>query len=831
MTTKQTLRGIPIFPAALVLAFVGGAAALAHQLLWTRRLIDLLGASHEASTRVFGVFFLGLALGSVAAALTIGRLKRPWRFLGLMELGIGVLALPVAFLPWWTGWLWPALGPDALVGSPGGWVKLAVSLICLLPPSFCMGFFIPVVARELAREHSSTSPGGRTLALYAANTLGGVAGLAITAGFAIHTLGLLGAMLATVGANIFVAAGCGWLARADSPASEHHASPVTNSTPASITPNACRALAFFSGLAVLSVEVLLVTLLGLVVPVSFYGPAAMLALVILALAIAAAIVALPWMRKLDPAKLMVAVLLLSAILLVVSPWLFHSIAAGAPSLVKAASAIGFVAKLTVLVTLSFGAAMLLAGMIFPITILLAERTQIGCHARDWGWLLAWNGIGALLGAELTYRFLLPAAGLHASFVWVACGYAAIALMVAIPMHSLSRGGLSLATLAACFFLAIPKLEHLPVVNPHIGFVVHEILVGREGVVTVVEHPRMGKGILLSNQYLLGSTSARWNQERQAHLPLLLHHAPRRVGFLGVATGNTPAAALRHSAVASLDAVEISPLVVHAAQHHFQDLNHPLFLDARARVIVEDGRTWFAASRNHYDVIVGDLFQPWGPGEGRLFSTEHFTSTRAALAHGGIFCQWLPGHQLTRDEFDMIVATFADVFGTVEIFAAGFIPNTPLIALVGWKNDGLDWNVVRDRCNHERRAGGVRDPLMRHSDGIQMLHLTTIQNGKIKTPINTLDNNRVELSAGRRQIRGAGSQNTLHGPAWLAWLREQSSLHPLAKLLHEAEFRAIQSRTPLSRSTDGADLWLDFPSSIRSDINADWTRWPGTIRPR
>jgi len=848
------------FCIALTLAFSGGAAALAHQLLWTRRLIDLLGGSHEASARVFGVFFLGLALGSAAAAILIGSKNRkearrgeaatggtghvgrtygstlasaverkPWHFLAAMELGIGALALPVALLPWWTGWIWPTLGPDALTGMIGGWAKLAVSLVCLLPPSFCMGFFVPIVVRELAKARKADA-GGPTLALYAANTLGGVAGLVFTVGFAIHAFGLLGSMLAASSLNLLVACGCVWLAR-HQPTAEQPECPAQETTQATvITRNLCRILAFGSGAAVLSVEVILITLLGLVVPISFYGPAAMLTLVILALAIGAAIVATPWLRGFDPAKALVTTFCASAIVLIISPWVFHALAEGFPSLVKANSTTGFALKLTALVSLSFGAAMVLAGMIFPLVTQLSEQTPSGKGARAWGWLLAWNGVGAFAGAELTYRYLLPAAGVHSALGWVACGYAIAAIMLAVIMKSRVASAVAAAATLAIIF-ATPKLNELPVVNPHVGFDVKEVLTGREGVVTVVELPGMGRGILLSNQYLLGSTSARAGQERQAHLPLLLHPAPRRVGFLGVATGSTPTGALAHSAVESLDAVEISPLVVRAARDHFTDLSGPLFTDPRARIIIEDGRTWFAACRAKYDVISADLFQPWGPGEGRLFSREHFTSIRAALAPGGLFCQWLPGHQLAPDEFDSIVATFADVFQHVEIFTRDFTPTNPTIALVGWNDGHLDWNTVATRCNHERRAGGILDPSMRHAEVIKLLHITTVMAGDVDAPINTLDNNRIELSAGRRQLRGQGSTNTMQYSTWLSWLRSQSSIPPLALRLHEAELRAFQNRMPLFRSQPGLELWMDLPATVRSDPDADWQLWPGSLRPR
>lgn len=828
MTTISERPGPPVFMISMWLALAGGAAAMSHQLLWTRRLIDLLGAGHEAVARVFGVFFLGIALGSAVAAVVLPRLKRPWFLIGGMELGIAVLAVPVALLPWWTGWLWPALGPEALVGPAGGWVKLLVSIVCLLPPSFLMGFFIPVVVREISRQRADGE--SRSLALYAANTLGGVAGLALTAGWAIHAFGLQGAMVGACVLNVVVACGCFLLGRFGTGIEGGAVAAERTTTDAVISRRICRGLAFFSGFSVLAVEVLLFLLLQLVIPVSFYGPAAMLALVILALAVAAGIAATPWFRAFNPCKAMVAVLAVSSLLLVVSPWMFHKLVAGVPWLIVAQTTTGFLAKLTILVALGFGLAVLAAGLVFPLTALLAARTSEGSGAREWGWLLAWNGVGALAGAELTYRFLLPAAGLHGAFAWVAGAYGIAAVWFAWRARIPRLLPVSLVATAAVALAGFSWMGKLPVVNPHVGFQVREVLSGREGVVAVVDHQGFGRGILLSNQYMLGTTSARWSQERQAHLPLLLHTAPESVAFLGVATGSTPAGGLAHGAVREVHAVELSPLVVDAARRHFTALNAPLFSDRRSRVIIEDGRTWFAASRDRYDVIAGDLFQPWGPGEGRLFSREHFLAVRDALRDGGIFCQWLPAHQLAKDEFEVILNTFAEVFGTVEIFAGGFQSQVPSVALVGWKGGKLDWAVAKQRCDAERLANRLQDPLMRHADGLALLHLKSVGGSSVELPINTLDNSWIELRAGRRQVKGAGSIGTLAGGGWLDWLRANCADGSLVVALHEAEAEAFARRVPLFRSASGRELWDRLPLSLQTDTRADWSRWPGTLRP-
>jgi predicted membrane-bound spermidine synthase len=82
------------FPSALLLAFLSGAAGLAHQILWTRRLVDVLGASAGTFSKVVGAFFIGLALGSWLASRVDQRRLSFWKLVALAELGVTVFALP-----------------------------------------------------------------------------------------------------------------------------------------------------------------------------------------------------------------------------------------------------------------------------------------------------------------------------------------------------------------------------------------------------------------------------------------------------------------------------------------------------------------------------------------------------------------------------------------------------------------------------------------------------------------------------------------------------------------------------------------------------------------
>jgi hypothetical protein len=149
-----------------------GIAALGNELLWTRRMIDLLGASGESCARVFECFFLGLSLGAAISSLQLTKIRRPWYFLGAVEVGIALFCLPALLLPQWTSWIWPTLGPARLLAWEGATVKTVLSALILLPPTILMGMTLPVMASAVI-PRNTVPPPSREIHLSAANTFGG----------------------------------------------------------------------------------------------------------------------------------------------------------------------------------------------------------------------------------------------------------------------------------------------------------------------------------------------------------------------------------------------------------------------------------------------------------------------------------------------------------------------------------------------------------------------------------------------------------------------------------------------------------------------------------
>jgi hypothetical protein len=351
-------------------------------------------------------------------------------------------------------------------------------------------------------------------------------------------------------------------------------------------------------------------------------------------------------------------------------------------------------------------------------------------------------------------------------------------------------------------------------------------------------------MIFDNQYVLGGSGAAPDLERQTHIPLLLHPRPERVGFLGLGTGITASGALRHGPVKSITVVELSPLVVRAAAQHFSEFNNNFCARSNVSVLVEDARAHLAVSQERYDIIIGDLFTPWRPGEASLCELELFQAARAALHSGGIYCQWIPMHQLTPKQFEVIARTFQKAFPEAILFRNHFKTRGLPLALIGFKDTRLDWAVVAARCGNEFHRGLLSDPICRHPEGLAMLYLGQLNGLAAATgEMNTRKNLWLELDAGQKWMLGRKEEYfTGSGELWLRLLQNQAarveansdlpaSLRPgpgMGLLLskHEIAIEQDLSGAPGIYS----QLKAQLPNSLLSDAAADWTLWPGSQFP-
>jgi len=197
---------------------------------------------------------------------------------------------------------------------------------------------------------------------------------------------------------------------------------------------------------------------------------------------------------------------------------------------------------------------------------------------------------------------------------------------------------------------------------------------------VVER-RDGQHILLADLQRMDASSDPTSvavQQNQARLPMFLYSDPKSVLLLGLGTGITASGGLAWPD-ASLTAVELSQGAIVAAEHYFDAVNQSVV--HKINIQHDDARRFLMRTDQHFDVILGDLFHPDMVGRGALLSVEQFQRAKQRLNAQGLFVQWLAFNQFDKDALQIILRSFARVFGHNAVFVDGY-----RMALIGFNGE-------------------------------------------------------------------------------------------------------------------------------------------------
>lgn len=670
----------PIAVISLVCA-MSGFAGLGYEMVWARLLAVSLGHELVAVLGVISALFAGLALGGLLLGPQIARSVRPARWYAGLELVIGLWALALVGLTPVVGALVPVLVPVDVSPLWQWSVAFALPFVLLSPATLAMGATVPALEAVLAPRLASGAAVGM---VYAANTAGAVAGTLGTAFVVIPALGLSGTLVVCAGLNVLCAA-VAWAQDQQVPA----VAPLRRREG-----RFDRVLVplFVTGLMGIGYEVLTVRVLSQILENTIYTFALLLAAYLTGTALGAA-AANRWAGRDDSsvARLLLATVLACA-LGVALLGSADSLLAGLRNLLPASLA-GRLGVELVMALLAFLLPTIAMGALFTV---LAQRASD--RLGGVGTALAANTLGGALAPAVFGPVLLPLLGAKWAFAVLILGY-----LLALPdLRRPARfaAGLTVAAVAA-LLLSPLTLRFVPI--PAGG----ALLWHRDGVMAAVSVVRNSAGDLhlqVNNHFRMGGTASIRSDHRQAHIPLLLHPDPHRALFLGLGTGATLSAAGDHPGLVT-DGVELVPEVVETFPLFAASAPH-LQGNGKIRIHVADARRFVRAQGAPYDVIVADLYHPSVDGSGALYAREHFSAIRERLAAGGIFCQWLPLHQLDLPTLRTIMRTFLDVFPDASAYLAQFSVETPLIALVG-RLDGQayapDWlrHRVRDPQLAER----------------------------------------------------------------------------------------------------------------------------------
>jgi spermidine synthase len=619
--------------AAITLSGIGG---LTWEILWQHESALLLGVSSHGTAITLASLMGGLGLGAFAVSRHADRIERPVLAYGVAAATValgGLLVAPgmrlvAAIDPLFYGW-----------STEAAWIlQLVATAALIMVPATAMGATLPLLA-SCARDLRVSMA-----QLYAANTAGAVVGILLASFVSLPMMGVHKTSLLAATLDLGVA---GWAFL-----HSYRTLPLTEEEKRARVPARSLALAFYSGFAVLALEVSWFRSLRAAFQASTESFAVILAAFLLPLAVSAAIVPRFAQRR----GLLYALLFSAgfAVLTVTSfvdrmdEWVTADFYSPMTAVRRFAICVAIM-----------GPPVSLIGGVLPT--LLARHVG----GVSTGRLLAANTVGAIAGTLIAGFVTLPWIGATCTS-WA---IAASMFLVGFGLVGGNRRHALLAVGAAAAAAALVLKYHGGTARERVqGFGVRNynrilfVSEGPDSTVWVAHNNRSGKrrlvidGFEASGEDQDGEHYMRW----MGHLPALAHEGSLENALvICFGTGQT-ADAVRQHGPARLDIADVNPAVFEAAPLFTS--NNGVLSDPSVRHFVMDGRKFLRRHQEpKYDLITLEPMPPNFAGTNNLYSTEFYELARSRLAEGGVVAQWLPMHIMATSHMKAILGSFVDVF--------------------------------------------------------------------------------------------------------------------------------------------------------------------------
>jgi spermidine synthase len=668
----------PYLPLLLLLFVGSGCAALIYEVVWFELLELIIGSSAISTGVLLATFMGGMCIGSMGLPHIVSARRNPLHVYALLESGIGVLGLGILFgLPYLGG-------VYMLLGMKGTSILLCRGLlcgICLLLPTIFMGATLPAIARCV-----ETTPKGMSWLgfFYGGNTAGAALG-SLLAGF--YLLRVYDAAFATyvaVTINILMA-----LAALLLTVVAPHSLPGEESEAGNdaIPPGSWAVFVTisFSGMTALGAEVVWTRLLALMLGATVYAFSLILAVFLLGLGIGSGIgsVLVRSIKSPRAALGRCQLLLMGGI-----AWAGLSLVQILPywpasRAMTAAPARQFLVDFAKSAVVAFPAACLW-GASFPLALaaVVSRRQDPG---RLVGSVYAANTIGAIFGALGTSLLIIGWLGTHGAqraMIALTAAGALLIMTTAASMESGKRGSRARAGLRIAL-MSILAIWVAAAIRPVPGLVVAygrnasrfaevagEFLYVGEGMNSSLAVSRLSSGVL--NYHNAGKIQASSEirdmrlQRMLGHLTTLVPEHPRSVLVIGCGAGVTAGAVSIDPAVEHVTIAEIERLVPQVVSAYFSRQNFDVIRNPKVRLEIDDARHYVMTTREKFDAITSDPFDPWVKGAATLYTKEFFDLLKQHLNPGGVVTVFVQLYQSNVEAVKSQFATFFEVFpnGTV-----------------------------------------------------------------------------------------------------------------------------------------------------------------------
>jgi spermidine synthase len=753
-------RDAVVFP----LFFCSGFCALIYETVWVRQLVLSFGITIHAISAVLAAYMFGLSLGAAWIGRRVPGIRNPLRLYGWFEGAIaayavglyGILAVALARIIHFTH--------TTIPGSPAALyvVRFLLAFVLLAVPTTLMGGTLPLLGQIVSR--GTTRAGSRVGWLYGLNTLGAVAGAGVAGFWMLKNLGIFETTMVAAGVN-FAIAGIALVASrrdimSDVPvrlgSASVPANQVDDKTPSAMR-DLVRVVAFLTGFAALSYEVMWNRTLLLYVHNSTYAFSMILMIYLLGVGSGSLVYA----RK---AYTWTSVRMLGAIQLSIalSVWLSIYITGSLrPLLSGVVRVIGAASWPAALVDITCGTALVVfvptffMGLGFPMAATLAtpEGADVG---ESLGSFYAVNTLGNILGSLVTGLALLAILGLRNSFaVSVCCNLLAGFLCLTWPWRSAKRfvlaGALTMAGVVGFLGTVSPDVFRRP--YEKFGKVLYYKEESTDTVIVIEGRKNGQRAIRYSDGRGTAGTNTDSANRLYAHIPMLLHPHPDDVLSIGFGVGNT-LSALAQWDPRRLLCVELSPAVLETAKYFWT--NRQVLETPGLEIRIDDGRNFLLTSGQRFDVVQLEPPEIHTAGVVNLYTREFYELVRRDLKPRGIVAQWLNVILMPEFEMKMLIRTMQQVFPYTTLWAgAGWWDMTLIGSMepIALSADRMTASVARPRVRADlERVGlsGAEDMLAHHVLSPDSVHAYTRN-----VPIVTDDRTYVDFSVPQSPEAGFG----------------------------------------------------------------------------
>lgn len=774
----------------------------------------VFGATTLAVSTVLAAFMGGLALGSALAGRFAGKVERPVRAYGFLEIGIAIyaLAVPLIFsvVDNLYAIIWQHFHPSFFVFSS---LRFLLSCLMLLVPTTLMGATLPLLSAALTRSaHSNSGSVTSVTRLYTRNLVGAIGGSLVAGFILLPILGVRATIYAASIINIAIGIVAILVDRPRQAGSEAGPSPAARlESPGVETATSLAAgtnldarsfwlfCAFVSGFVTISTQVAWTRILSMIIGSSTYAFSIVVALFLLGLSGGAFLIARRGQGG-NQRDMMVKVEMFTAASLILSLTVVNKI----PEILintglklEIASWIGLLALQVLSVALLVLLPAFLMGMVMPLVL-----NWTGCHTEDEsvklvGRSYAVNTVGAIAGAFAAGFVLIPRVSTRFTIIVAAALCLVVAAVAYKPeaevrdkdlKRGLAAGGagvlivlmfifaprMNLADLSIGAFDSLMRViaksrgETTEEASSRPGPAIHKLLMYEEGPTSTVS-VRQDWDII--SMAINGRTNASDRDDMPTQvmlgqLPLLLAPNTKNALVVGYATGVT-AGSMLQSALGELECLELEPATIRGSQF-FEHVNNKPLNDPRMRLIIDDARTYLRVTPKRFDIIVSEPSHPWVPGVANLFTEEFFQLGRDRLADEGVFVQWLQIYQLSTDSLRSVLATFHQVFPHVSVYRVEGATKGKDLLLVGSRHP-LEFERLmertRERMGDQRVAAELARVNIRSEADVRAWYVcdeSRLGPAVAGAVINTDDNMHIETTVPREAFRPLMQTNA----AWI-----------------------------------------------------------------